>query len=103
MKPTLNTSVLLAWLTLAMAFSINAYAAEQAAGPSDKPDKPQHREPPPQAYQDCKGRQAGDVVQITTPREEHVSATCTNSPKGLFARPDRPPGDRENSGKNQNK
>ncbi|MCH8621490.1 hypothetical protein [Undibacterium sp. TS12] len=58
---------------------------EQGAG-----DRPPH-EPPPQAYEDCKGKKEGDVVQITTPREGKIAATCTTSPKGLFARPQRPP------------
>jgi len=49
------------------------------------------REPPPQAYEDCKGKREGDIVQISTPREGKISATCTASAKGLFARPERPP------------
>jgi len=49
------------------------------------------REPPPQAYDDCKGKKEGDIVQITTPREGKMTATCTASAKGLFARPERPP------------
>lgn len=45
--------------------------------------------PPPQAYEDCKGKKAGDAVQHTT-REGKVSATCMDSPEGLVARPDQP-------------
>jgi hypothetical protein len=45
--------------------------------------------PPPQAYEDCKGRKAGDAVQHTTP-EGKVAATCVESPKGLVARPNQP-------------
>ena len=44
------------------------------------------REPPPQAYEDCQGRKAGDTVQHTT-REGAVAATCVESPNGLVARP----------------
>jgi hypothetical protein len=33
------------------------------------------QEPPPQAYADCRGRQAGDAVQHAT-REGVVAATC---------------------------
>jgi hypothetical protein len=50
-----------------------------------------HREPPAQAYEDCKAKKEGAIVQISTPREGNISATCTNSPNGLFARPQRPP------------
>ncbi len=47
--------------------------------------------PPPQAYDDCKGKRAGDAVQHTT-REGKVAATCVESPQGLVARPVRPSG-----------
>jgi hypothetical protein len=46
---------------------------------------------PPQAYEDCKGKKAGDTVQHTTP-EGKVSATCEESPQGLVARPNQRPG-----------
>jgi hypothetical protein len=49
------------------------------------------REPPAQAFEDCKGKKAGDTVQHTTP-EGKVSATCAESPKGLVARPAKPKG-----------
>jgi hypothetical protein len=50
----------------------------------------QKREPPPNAYTDCKGKKAGDEVQHRTP-EGVVTAMCVDSPKGLVARPARPP------------
>ncbi|MEI7607619.1 MAG: Spy/CpxP family protein refolding chaperone [Rhodospirillaceae bacterium] len=46
--------------------------------------------PPPQAFEDCKGKAAGDAVKHTTPEGE-VPATCTESPEGLVARPERGP------------
>ena len=48
------------------------------------------REPPPQAYEDCKGKKAGDTVQHMT-REGKVAATCMDSPQGLVARPNQQP------------
>lgn len=42
--------------------------------------------PPSHAYEDCRGKKAGDAVQHMT-REGRVSATCENSPDGLIARP----------------
>ena len=44
------------------------------------------REPPPQAYEDCRGKKSGDTVQHTT-RDGTVAATCVESPAGLVARP----------------
>ncbi|MEI7429585.1 MAG: YbhB/YbcL family Raf kinase inhibitor-like protein [Betaproteobacteria bacterium] len=42
--------------------------------------------PPPQAFEDCRGKKMGDVVQHMT-REGKIPATCENSPDGLIARP----------------
>lgn len=57
-------------------------------------------EPPPQAYEDCKGKKAGDTVQHMT-REGVVEATCVDSPKGLVARPNRPQAGRPDVGPGQ--
>ena len=56
-----------------------------------RPDTPDGHEPPPQAFEDCIGRKAGDTVQHTT-REGKVAAICMNSPNGLAARPNRQAG-----------
>ena len=61
----------------------------QAQAAASKPAPPGGHEPPPQAYADCKGKQAGTKVQHTT-REGVVAAICEDSPKGLVARPSRP-------------
>jgi len=64
-------------------------------GPQDRPrpDGPGGQGPPPQAFEDCRGKQAGDVVQHTTPGGV-VAATCEDTPQGLAARPTQPPGGR---------
>jgi len=54
--------------------------------------------PPPQAYDDCRDKKAGDVVQHTT-REGKVAATCTESSNGLVARPDRRSGEQPTQGR----
>lgn len=48
------------------------------------------RGPPPQAFEACEGKAQGDAVQLTTPRGV-VGATCETMPRGLAARPLRPP------------
>ncbi len=68
----MNAKTLLATLSIGM-FAQGALA--QGAGG-----------PPPQAYEDCRGKTAGDVVQQMT-REGLVAATCESSPEGLIARP----------------
>lgn len=75
-------------LTLVLALSLSAgmgIAQEKVSSPS-KPDTASVHIPPPQAYEDCKGKKAGDTVQHTT-REGKVTATCEESPNGLVARP----------------
>ena len=65
-----------------------------ATAQSSIPARPQPQatsfghEPPPQAYADCKGKNAGDTVQHTT-REGKEAAYCEDSPNGLVARPKR--------------
>jgi hypothetical protein len=56
---------------------------------------PERHGPPPQAYEDCIGKRAGDSVSHTT-REGKVIAVCVDSPKGLVARPNQPPGQQQN-------
>ncbi len=56
-----------------------------------RPDAPSGHEPPPQAFEDCIGKKAGDTVQHTTP-EGKVTAICIDSAKGLVARPNRQTG-----------
>jgi hypothetical protein len=55
--------------------------------------RPGDHGPPPQAYEDCRGKRAGDAIQHATP-EGKVAATCMDSPRGLVARPNQPPGAR---------
>ncbi len=50
------------------------------------PNTPVDQGPPPQAYEDCIGKQAGDAVQHHTP-EGIVNAICESLPEGLVARP----------------
>ncbi|HRD48587.1 MAG: hypothetical protein JNK95_12150 [Candidatus Competibacter sp.] len=68
-----------------------ALAQDRAQPPQSRPELQDGRGPPPQAYADCKGKKTGDAVQHTTP-EGKVAATCEDSPQGLVARPNQPPG-----------
>ncbi len=63
-----------------------ATAVAQQSAPQNREGA--RREPPPQAYADCKGKQAGDTVQHQTP-EGNLPAVCEQSPQGLVARPKR--------------
>ncbi len=46
--------------------------------------------PPPQAFEACKGKAAGDKVRLTIPNGTVVDANCFQTPQGLAARPDVP-------------
>ncbi len=63
---------------------------EPLPSPGDRQNASAGHGPPPRAYEDCQGRQAGDAIQHSTP-EGMVAATCENSPEGLVARPIRQP------------
>jgi hypothetical protein len=76
-------------LVLAMGFAASTAIAQDRAPPSPRAEPPGGRQPPAQAYEDCRGRKSGDTVAHTTP-EGAVPATCTDSPDGLVARPRRP-------------
>lgn len=92
MKTKLNTTALIFSMATVLSLPLAAQAQppEKKRGDASAEQGPP-REPPPQAYADCKDRKEGDKVQIVTPRNEKISATCTASPKGLFARPEHPP------------
>lgn len=68
-----------------------AMAQDRAQPPQSRPEPQGGHGPPPQAYQDCRGKKVGDTVQHATP-EGKVAATCEDSPQGLVARPEQPPG-----------
>ncbi len=68
----MNTKILLAALSLCA--SAQGALAQGAGGP------------PPQAFEDCRGKKAGDTVQHMT-REGLVAASCESTPEGLIARP----------------
>ncbi len=76
-------------MVLALIPSLWAWAAMAQEQPLRIPP-PGGQGPPPQAYEDCRGKQAGDAVQHMT-REGAVAATCVDSPGGLVARPNQPP------------
>ena len=83
-------------LTLLLSgFAASAMAADSnvESGNRQRPEQgQQRRDPPPKAFEACKGKKAGDSLQITLPSGENISATCTASDKGLFARPEHPQG-----------
>jgi len=89
-------------LGFALTFGLVASSLAQTPPPPSGPGGPggPGREPPPQAYEDCKGKKEGDAIQHQTP-QGLVPAKCLNSPKGLVARPDRPPPDHPPMGGDQ--
>ncbi|HRD97352.1 MAG TPA: hypothetical protein PLA97_13245 [Rubrivivax sp.] len=85
MKPL--PTILIMAIAAAAPLPVWAQVKPTAAPAAEEPRR--GHEPPPQAYSDCAGKKAGEVVQHTTPQGK-VTATCEDSPKGLVARPRRP-------------
>ena len=92
----MNTKLLIPILVGVM-FAGAAHAQSTAQTVQPRQEAAGVREPPPQAYEDCKGKKSGETVQHTT-REGKVAATCAESPKGLVARPNRPQGAQAGAG-----
>lgn len=62
--------------------------------PGGGPGGPGRGPPPQSAFDDCKGKKAGDAVKHKIPDGTIVDATCIQVPNGLAARPNMPPGGR---------
>ena len=48
--------------------------------------------PPPEAYEACEGKSAGDEAELITPRGETITGTCEEEGDLLVLRPDNPRG-----------
>jgi len=72
-------------MILVLIISLSAWVA-MVHSQQQRDEQEGRKEPPPQAYTDCQGRNAGDTVQHTT-RDGKVAATCESTPQGLVARP----------------
>ena len=68
-------------------FNLVQLAQNSNQRPLNERDDPGRR-PPPNAFQDCRGKSEGDTVMHSTP-DGLLRATCENSPEGLVARPNR--------------
>lgn len=84
MRPIFRTLCLLM-------LALQGFAAAAANMPPPNQQGRGHRSPPPEAYEACEGKKAGDEVTFTTPRGEKVAATCNMMPARLVAIPDHPP------------
>ncbi len=85
----MKTSHNLSAMVLTVVCASSAFAQPKLPASAPRAESPARHEPPPQAYADCKGKKAGDVIQHTTPQGQ-VAATCQDSLKGLVARPNQP-------------
>jgi hypothetical protein len=75
-----------------LSLTLSLAAAAQACAGDGPPEQGRARRvPPPEAFEACDGKKAGDKVTFTTPRGEKISGTCTMMPARLVASPDRPP------------
>ena len=87
----MKTNHCLSVVVLGLVCATGAIAQVKPAASAPRAEAPPRHEPPAQAYSDCKGKKAGDVIQHTTPQGQ-VAATCEDSSKGLVARPKQPKG-----------
>jgi len=72
---------IIALTSLFIAFSATQVFAEEKG----------RRGPPPEAFEVCEGKSAGDSVSFTTPKGDSVAATCQLKREKLVAVPDNMP------------
>ena len=86
-------------LLLMLCLSAIASAQQDRPAPKDQGGAPparEHRGPPKEAFDACKGKKEGDAVETTTPRGDKVSGSCrmvmipTRPPEGARERDERP-------------
>lgn len=53
------------------------------------------RTPPPEAYEACEGKAAGDAASFTSPRGDEVTGICQEREGRLVLHPDGPPPERQ--------
>ena len=52
-----------------------------------------HQGPPPEAYEACEGKSAGDTAEFVSPHGDTVTGVCELQGDRLVLRPDTPPPD----------
>ncbi|MEI7431382.1 MAG: hypothetical protein WCL27_13085 [Betaproteobacteria bacterium] len=82
----MKTSLTVLTLATGLIFNLAAVAQQQSSPGQATGNTDERGGPPPQAYDDCRGRKSGDTVQHNT-RDGVVAAICADSPNGLVARP----------------
>jgi hypothetical protein len=68
---------------LAMLAPVSVWASTGLKEPDGR------REPPQEAFEACREKSEGDVVEVTTPRGETIKATCRQINGKLAAMPNR--------------
>lgn len=54
-----------------------------------------HHVPPPEAYEACEGKNAGDTAEFVSPHGDTVTGTCVQEADRLVLHPDHHPRDNE--------
>lgn len=81
MKTVKKIGIILAILSI---YSINAFGDDNTSQRSgDRPPGP-----PPEFYEACEGKSAGDTAQIVTPRGDTITGTCEEQGDEIVLRPD---------------
>jgi len=61
-----------------------------------------HQGPPPEAYEACEGKSAGDTAQFVSPHGDTVTGVCELQGNRLVLRPDNPPPEDKERGSGNN-
>jgi len=72
-------------------FAVLIICAANACAQGSPQGKRGHQGPPPEAYEACEGKSAGDTAQFVSPHGDTVCGTCVQEGDRLILRPDDPP------------
>lgn len=81
MNITKKIGIVIAILSI---FSINAFGADSS---SQRTGSRRHG-PPPEAYEACEGKTAGDTAEVVTPNGDTITGTCEEEGDTLVLKPD---------------
>ncbi len=82
------SSLLLSTLLVSTTMTAVTFADDMDMPPAGPP---KHQGPPPEFFEACKGKAAGDSVTLETPHGDTIKAVCEQKDDQLIARPLNPP------------
>ena len=85
---------------MTIVFAVLIICAANACAQGPPSGGKDHQGPPPEAYEACEGKSAGDTAQFVSPHGDTVCGTCVQEGDRLVLRPDGGRRNGDESGRN---